>query len=264
MHPAFERGWQVSLTKAWVITGGTNCGVMELVGQTMADQDSVCLGITSWGIVQDHEELERHSGFVHQYVPYQSRARAGPTGERAPLEPNHTHFIFADAGPAAVGEFGHEVALRANIEDAICAEATRDRPQTVIVMLVVGGGIGTLNTVLALLEKKRPVRALRDCPQLLLSRSLFSLSPCVPRAVLMSARAHAIAPPTPSRFSVEARREQRRQSRHAADVCRLPSLSRAVVHQVVVFTRSGGAARDIHQVCVRVPRATLAPQTHSS
>jgi hypothetical protein len=155
--------------------------------------------------VQDHEELERHSGFIHHYLPHHAKvqqlARVShlrettreatinastpsehtlksrsksitrrkstrktelPKGARAPLEPNHTHFLFVDAGPAAEGKFGQEIALRAAVEDAICAETARDEPQTVMILIVVGGGIGTLNTVLAVLEKKRPVRAARQ------------------------------------------------------------------------------------------------------
>jgi hypothetical protein len=52
----------VRTTNAWVVTGGTDGGVMELVGDAMAKQPaeerSVCLGICSWGIVQHHERLE--------------------------------------------------------------------------------------------------------------------------------------------------------------------------------------------------------------
>jgi hypothetical protein len=104
--------------------------------------------------VQDHEELENHAGFVHPYVPHQNKARQllmgarrsnrasrlhgpsvaqhKPVGPRADLEPNHSHFLFVDAGPGAEGVFGHEIELRAAVEDAICAPRTRDDgPQTV-------------------------------------------------------------------------------------------------------------------------------------
>jgi hypothetical protein len=185
----------VGITKGWVFTGGTNGGVMELVGQAMArqmsEQGNVCLGIATWGIVQvrrcsrlrwrpphptrltiaappsltipgpdhnptqGHEELEEHKRLVHHYVPYQSKAdkllgkalrettsyhrpargsnvlkNHAPVGQRARLEPNHSHFLFVDAGPAAEGQFGKEIELRAALEDAACARKS-DGPQTV-------------------------------------------------------------------------------------------------------------------------------------
>ena len=61
----------VRMTNAWVITGGTNSGVMGLVGKTMAEQRTsetgVCLGIVTWGIVKNHEDLETRTGRIHKY-----------------------------------------------------------------------------------------------------------------------------------------------------------------------------------------------------
>jgi hypothetical protein len=42
------------------------------------------------------------------------------------LEPNHSHFVFVDAGPEAVGQFGKEIALRAALEDTLCRDHPRD------------------------------------------------------------------------------------------------------------------------------------------
>ena len=51
---------------AWIVTGGTNTGVMEHVGQAIKDhliistemeQPIVALGITPWGIVDNRETL---------------------------------------------------------------------------------------------------------------------------------------------------------------------------------------------------------------
>ena len=61
----FKRGLldAVNKTQAWIVTGGTNSGVMGLVGKTMAeksehDEPIVCLGIATWGIVKNHEDME--------------------------------------------------------------------------------------------------------------------------------------------------------------------------------------------------------------
>jgi hypothetical protein len=78
------------------------------------------------------------------------------------LEPNHSHFLFVDAGPAAEGQFGKEIALRAAMEDRFCRVNSSEQEEgggapTVMILLVVAGGVGTLTTVLAVLQKRRPV-----------------------------------------------------------------------------------------------------------
>jgi hypothetical protein len=116
-----------------------------------------------------------------------------------------THFIFVDAGPAADGEFGKEIALRSAMEDALCEMRAEDgdgdddeedgepiaRESTTpnalglepadawshtsltslsstrhaapcTILVVVGGGIGTLRTVHTVLQKGRPVVVLAE------------------------------------------------------------------------------------------------------
>jgi metal-dependent hydrolase (beta-lactamase superfamily II) len=47
-------------TQAWIVTGGTHAGVMEMVGKILQESDSdketVCLGIASWGATFMHEQ----------------------------------------------------------------------------------------------------------------------------------------------------------------------------------------------------------------
>ena len=163
---AFQIGFLDALrrTKAWITSGGTDGGVMRLVGETMARQTAdepraVCLGVATWGIVKNHERLEKSVAHVSKYDP--GFRRANEMGPRAPLEPNHTHFLFVDAGPAAEGQFGKEIKLRAAVEDAFCRgatvtdaegslkkgsfkgtaeSATTSVPTPVMLTLVVGGG----------------------------------------------------------------------------------------------------------------------------
>ena len=61
-------------TTALVVTGGTNSGVMGLVGKTMSEQSTseqlgVCLGIATLGIVKNHEQFVDKSGKIHNYDP---------------------------------------------------------------------------------------------------------------------------------------------------------------------------------------------------
>ena len=60
------------------------------------------------------------------------------------LEPNHTHFILMDGG------FGEEIKTRNLIEEAICRD--EHYVHSPMVLLVVGGGFGTLKTVRSALE----------------------------------------------------------------------------------------------------------------
>ena len=67
-------------TDAWIITGGTNTGVMRLVGDAVAEdlnaQDLTVLGIASWGCIsfkenmvhEVPEQVEGEEPITHQYV----------------------------------------------------------------------------------------------------------------------------------------------------------------------------------------------------
>lgn len=60
---AFKRGLikAASSTGAWIITGGTNTGVMRLVGEAVADEFHTCnltvLGIATWGKIALREQM---------------------------------------------------------------------------------------------------------------------------------------------------------------------------------------------------------------
>lgn len=62
---AFKRGLAKAAgsTGSWIITGGTEHGVMRLVGEAVAEErvqrgrDLVVLGIATWGIVARREHL---------------------------------------------------------------------------------------------------------------------------------------------------------------------------------------------------------------
>lgn len=206
----------IDKTHAWVVTGGTNSGVMGLVGKTMSesppDSHRVCLGIATWGIVKNHEDFGTKVGKVHKYEvadkdlsvspvkkariwdvvqeakshkitnlasvlliqatwrtvvlsrnarkKAEARKVAEAKGVRAPLDPYHSHFLFADAGDDKVGEFGHEIETRTHLEEELCqgsANAEEHSGHCVMILLVVGGGPNTLKTVIYMLEMRRPV-----------------------------------------------------------------------------------------------------------
>ena len=120
------------ISNAWVVTGGTDSGVMGLVGKAMAqqrtDEQGVCLGITTFGILKGQEGLEQvfhKTGYkgVERVFPYDAY-REDPAPAR--LDPYHSHFLFVDAGAEQKGAFGKEIKLR-----ALCARRAPLPPQAI-------------------------------------------------------------------------------------------------------------------------------------
>ena len=116
----FERGLRnaASKTGAWIITGGTNSGVMKMVGQMVqkaGDDAPVCLGIAPLGCILHHEEMAAGGkGHIYHY-PKEETKKGVP---RAVLDPNHSHFVLVDDG--TTGNFGGERNMRNAFEDRIC------------------------------------------------------------------------------------------------------------------------------------------------
>ena len=82
-------------THAWVVTGGTDSGVMKLVGNTMASvgHKRPLIGVAAWGVVNGREKLAGCHGGTVRYAGVEAASKGG-----APLNPHHTHFIFVDNG----------------------------------------------------------------------------------------------------------------------------------------------------------------------
>lgn len=113
--------------RAWILTGGLNCGVMRHVGKAVRDYaiylsdeaeaseenrraDAVCLGVATWGVVQDRWLLQTKEPIVNYEV--QKRVEQG-----AYLNPNHSHFLLVDDG--SVMEYHKEVEFRSRLERII-------------------------------------------------------------------------------------------------------------------------------------------------
>ncbi|CAF3534340.1 unnamed protein product [Rotaria sp. Silwood1] len=162
---AFRRGLLkvASTTGAWIITGGMNTGIMKLVGEIIQTNTNLSrpihlIGVATWGCVSSVDQLDVHGANVHYTKP-----RSVIKGE-APLEPNHTKFIFIDDGTRR--KYGGEIAFRASLEKAISGDFFATRPTTnddsdgassflqseqldrvPVVLLVVEGGPNTVRTV---------------------------------------------------------------------------------------------------------------------
>ncbi len=61
MRTAFKRGLikAATSTNAWIITNGTNTGVVRLVGEAISEEFNtlVVLGIASWGTIASRNKL---------------------------------------------------------------------------------------------------------------------------------------------------------------------------------------------------------------
>ena len=129
---------------AWIFTGGTESGVMELTGKAVANVGSnekrtPCIGLTSWRKVM-HKDLilEKLASLrtTEGTMPLQQRRQQSArdrsirywrheqnSSKSASLDPHHTHFILVndetDKMSDADHPFGDEIDMRGRLEDTI-------------------------------------------------------------------------------------------------------------------------------------------------
>ena len=135
MHPrlyqAFAHGLAKATiaTKAWVFTGGTDAGVMDLVGRALAEYraDVTCIGVAAWGIVHNREAMRGCEGGLVQVNKDQASSGLG-----ANLEPNHSHFILVDAKKEGPSAWGSEISFRNELEAAYCKKTKTPRVLLVV------------------------------------------------------------------------------------------------------------------------------------
>ena len=100
----------------WVITGGTNTGVMKHVGEALQGQSKTLIGIATWGIVSNKEMLVRTADIpLGGKFPYNVESSLVQKG--AYLDHNHTHFLLIHDG--SEGKFGVEIPFRSKFEKYI-------------------------------------------------------------------------------------------------------------------------------------------------
>jgi hypothetical protein len=124
-HPKLEEIFRRAMMRAaigsnaWIVTGGTNSGVMQLVGKAVDDYGSCVpvIGITPWGVIPNQEDMRtRSDGKSCTFQTHDQKNRVWP-------DPNHTHFLWVDNGRKDC--WGAEVDLRSKIETAICSPAMK-------------------------------------------------------------------------------------------------------------------------------------------
>lgn len=98
------------------MTGGTNTGVMQLVGEALEGTKSTCIGISTYGIVTNRQHLQ-HLQYdeLGGKCPY--RVSSSLVEKGAYLDHNHTHHLMVDDG--SENHFGREINFRSQFEKYI-------------------------------------------------------------------------------------------------------------------------------------------------
>ena len=159
LQRVFDRGLATAaaMTNAWIFTGGTDSGVMKLVGDAIHKYglDVPLVGIMPWGAVQNRRTLHGAKGDV---IPYHTKASSSLLEGK--LNPHHTHQILVDAvreyGEGDVA-WGHEIHMRSQLE-RVYAQA-KGVP---VVLLVVQGGPQTLAMMASSARQGSPLLVLSD------------------------------------------------------------------------------------------------------
>jgi len=133
-------------TDAWIVTGALDAGVMKFVGDAMRSQgvdDVPCIGIATYKKVTHYETLK--SG---PEVSNYSKQRPN-SDQSGALNPDHTHFILVDSD---ADSWGQEIGFRTALEDHLIRNWGIP-----IVLIVVNGGPGTLDTIVQGVQKGFPI-----------------------------------------------------------------------------------------------------------
>lgn len=166
LKEVFRRGLMkvAKSTGAWIITGGTNTGVMKHVGEAVRDYGLtsasstpvVAIGIATWGVVQNRHDLI--SKDANGKWPARYRIEKESKIRESSLDPNHTHFILVDDGTQH--NFGVEIPFRAELEQTVSnikTDTGRDAVSVPLVLLVLQGGPNTLQTVKQAVHNNTPI-----------------------------------------------------------------------------------------------------------
>ena len=175
MRKRFQRALAtaVECSDAWVITGGTDSGVMELVGTALgsrseypthsAERPHTIIGVVPWkSLPQMHQtELQSQRRKAEMRGLYNTTVGGSASQDKletvrlprlddrkaVQLEPNHTHFLLVDSGREG-RTWGSEIALRSELERWCSLQHS-----VPLILIVLQGGEGTFQTAAAALGR---------------------------------------------------------------------------------------------------------------
>ncbi|EDV22751.1 uncharacterized protein TRIADDRAFT_28218, partial [Trichoplax adhaerens] len=124
-------------TGAWILTGGTNIGVVKAVGRAIIESQSLawvgkgtkreqlhCVGIAPWSYVDNCQSLinkKENESIPKDYNVEPIVRRDCPV----PLNPHHSYFLLVDDG--TLRKYGGEIKLRGRLEKCIAEKNCDDR-----------------------------------------------------------------------------------------------------------------------------------------
>eukprot|EP00055_Hartaetosiga_balthica_P014603 m.80880 g.80880 ORF g.80880 m.80880 type:complete len:1394 (+) comp8637_c1_seq1:1744-5925(+) len=170
-------------SNTWIITAGTNCGVMRYAGKALEeikDEDAIgpVIAVAPWAVLNgkdtlnfvsnerrdaiDGEADDCEDGF--QWVRGDVANYPDPDSFDQPyrsLDRNHSHFILVDDGRDGANEFGGEIETRSIIEKVLNNSTSTgvfniEYPIATVVVAIQGGP-GTVKTCLGAITSMLPV-----------------------------------------------------------------------------------------------------------
>nr|XP_034329514.1 transient receptor potential cation channel subfamily M member-like 2 isoform X1 [Crassostrea gigas] len=152
-------------TNAWLITTGSNVGVMRAVGNAVSEGQSFLwdgdrithtlrlIGIGPWGYVKNRKKLiSRGDGCFP--VHFQT-SNVIQHGKPVPLNPNHTHFVFVDDGYRNNYKGASE--FRALFEQKVSKPRQAGGLGIPVVLVILEGGTDAINDAMVSLNHNIPV-----------------------------------------------------------------------------------------------------------
>jgi len=170
------------ISNAWVIGGALDEGATQIVGRVLrSSADVVSLGVAPWTSVAQREqvaELADRRIFTYDALRLPDDADdydgvPASTGGGQPLSDGASHLLLTEGGSPEKSQPAHAKAFRAALEAYLSSQTPSLSTDTAAealesasrlppaccprLMLVLGGGLATLNAVLGALQAGRPV-----------------------------------------------------------------------------------------------------------
>ncbi|CAJ1394924.1 unnamed protein product [Effrenium voratum] len=159
----FSKGLVEAATRtcAWVITGGTASGVMDIVGKAMQRHDKQrqvpCIGISPFGaLTSKWREILCSPYEHHSKTKVDAAAAAKAEKGLAALQDNHSHFIVCDNGEVGNATFSSEITFRTLFEDYV-AKGSTNAMAVPRVMILVNGGKMSLDALVKAIKTGCPL-----------------------------------------------------------------------------------------------------------
>ena len=149
----------VTITDAWLVTGGVDAGVMRLLGGGLRKfgAHAPCVGILPWGRLDSAVRDKLKSAHTQKKIVPVAPA---DFAHQVALEPHHSHFLLVnDPAEPKEGEeaWGREIPLRLAIEERLQRHWKVPR-----LLMAVQGSRGTFESIVQALQANCPVVVVRE------------------------------------------------------------------------------------------------------